>query len=65
MSLRQCDFKKKSLGGSPSVPHPPQFNTSVPHSRATPFQIPKSLSFSVELRGVELRGFWCGTEGVC
>ena len=24
--------------GSPSVPHPPQFNTSVPHRRATPFQ---------------------------
>ena len=24
--------------GSPSAPHPPHFNTSVPHKRATPFQ---------------------------
>ena len=30
--------------GSPSVPHPPQFNTSVPHKMATPFQHPKFLS---------------------
>ena len=28
--------------GSPSVPHPPQFNSSVPHKRVTPFQPPKS-----------------------
>ena len=33
---------------SPSVPHPPQFNTSVPHKRATPFQPPKSLSSTLK-----------------
>ena len=91
--------------GSPSVPHPPQFNTSLQHKRAGPFQPPKSLrstpntplfnthlssiakicqfhtknpsvqhtpQFHTEnpsvqhqklLNRVELRGFWCGTEG--
>ena len=31
-------FVVKNLYGSPSVPHPPQFNTSVPHKKITPFQ---------------------------
>ena len=33
-----------SSWGSNSVPHPRQFNISVPHKRTTPFQPPKSLS---------------------
>ena len=37
-------FQFTMLTGSPSVPHPPQFNTSVPYRRANPFQPPKSLS---------------------
>ena len=32
--------------GSPSVLHPLQFNTSVPHKRATTFQLRKSLTSS-------------------
>ena len=34
--------------GSLSVPHPSQFNTSVQHERATPFQPPKSFSSTPE-----------------
>ena len=41
-------FQFTMLTGSPSVPHPPQFNTSVPHKRATPFQPPKSLSSTLK-----------------
>ena len=57
----------------------PQFNTSVPHKTFTPFQPPKSLSFTPKTPSVphhkplrqkiaegcvKLRGFWCGTESV-
>ena len=45
-------FPLKIFIWSPSVPRPPQFNKSVPHERATPFQPPKCLSFM------------CGTGGV-
>ena len=61
-----------SIYGSPSVPHPPQFNASVPHKTTTPFQPPKSPSVphqkplrqKIAEECVELRGFWCGTERV-
>ena len=56
--------------GSSSVPHPPQFKTSVQHRRANPFQPSKSLSstqppqfHTKKVLSVELRGFGCGTEG--
>ena len=39
-SFKFCTYSE----GSPSVPHPPQFNISVPHRWATLFQPPKSLS---------------------
>ena len=71
-----CSFKRVPLS---STPQTPQFNTtpSVPHQlSSTPTQFhtknpsvthKKTLFklYTSELRGfVELRGFWCGTEGV-
>ena len=48
---------------NPSIPHAPQFHTknpSVPHTHQT-----KNSSIQVwkwGVLGIELRGFWCGTE---
>ena len=47
----------------PLTSTPSQFNTSVQHKRATPFQPPKPSVLKWGVFGVELKGFWCWTKG--
>ena len=65
--IPQFHTKNSSVQHNPlsSTPETPQFNTSpsVPHQKTLSSTHPLSSTPKNPLFGVELRGFWCGTEG--
>ena len=46
-------FMECFLYGSPSVPHPPEFNTSVSHKKGHSFSAPKILQFNTPLSSTQ------------